>query len=399
MLLIHAYSRSYITDIINGIISCTQLKLNDNGHKIYNLGNNTPVELKEFISLCEQTVNRKATIINKEVPEGDVPITYADIIKAHKELNYIPLVNLNNGLKETFQWMLYNIYNKMNPLYEIDDCSHNIGDREYLKYPNYYPDFQDKLVEFKNMIIDQVKNNDSKSYVHFGDGDYFFLKNVPVGSAQPGKRALSTPYHLFDIKPFRDGWVKADYHCVEYLEGGMRDKLEELYPGQKTIATEYLYGLTMNRWFTKQFNGKIGLIGAGPKLDIIKELVKYPEYREYIGVDKFNDYIEIPQKFACDNLENTIEMVKEQLEKADPETRVYLYGVGHVKSGLIHHLPKFKKAIYLDVGAGIDGLAGIIDPDRPYALDWINYRMDNYDYSSIDLLNYNMHKDKNKIIL
>lgn len=288
----------------------------------------------------------------------------------------------------------------MNSLYEIQDCKHNIHDGQLqLKDPNYFPEFQNRLTDFKKQIMQQVKDNESKSYVHFGDGDYYFLKNIPIGSAQPGRRALSTPYHLFNIQPFRDGWTMADYHCIEYLEDGRRKKLNELYPGQKTIPTEYLYGLTMNRWFTKQFNGKIGLIGAGPKLNIIKELVKYPEYREYIGVDKFNDYIEIPQKFACDNLENTIKIVKEQLEKADPETRLYLYGVGHVKSGLIHHLPKFKKAIYLDVGAGIDGLAGLIDQDRPYAEDWKNFRMKNYDYSSIDLLNYNRYKDKNLILL
>ena len=80
-------------------------------------------------------------------------------------------------------------------------------------------------------------------------------------------------------------------------------------------------------------------------------------------------------------------MVKEQLEKANNETFIFLYGVGHVKSGLIHHLPKFKNAIYLDVGAGIDAIAGIIDPERPYAYGWNNYRMKNYNYSGIDLLN------------
>jgi hypothetical protein len=86
-------------------------------------------------------------------------------------------------------------------------------------------------------------------------------------------------------------------------------------------------------------------------------------------------------------------MVKEQLEKANKATFVYLYGVGHVKSGLIHHLPKIKNAIYLDVGAGIDGLAGLIDTDRPYANNWINYRLKNYNYNSLDLLNYDKNKD------
>jgi len=287
----------------------------------------------------------------------------------------------------------------MNEIYKIEGAEHNPIGKEYLKDPNFFPQFQKRLTEFKNQIIEQVENNEGKTYVHFGDGDYFFLKNIPVGSARPGKRALSVPYNQFDITPFREGWSKADYHCVEYLEKGMPEKLNELYPGQKTIPTEYLYGLTSNRWFLKTFKGKIGLIGAGPKLDLIKELMKHKKYQEYLGLEKFNDYIKIPQKFACDNLQDTINMVKEQLEKADPDTRLYLYGVGHVKSGLMHHLPNIKKAIYLDVGAGIDGIAGLLDPDRPYAKAWINHRLKNYYYSQLDLLNYNKYKDKNIVYL
>lgn len=287
----------------------------------------------------------------------------------------------------------------MNNLYKIEGSYHNPGGKEYLKDANFFPQFQERLAEFKKQVVREVENNEGKSYVHFGDGDYFFLKNVPVGSAKPGKRALSIPYHKFNIQPFRVGWANADYHCVEYLEKGMPEKLNELYPGQKTIPTEYLYGLTSNRWFFRTFKGKIGLIGAGPKLDLIKELMKNEKYQEYLGLEKFNDYIKIPQKFACDNLEGTITMVKEQLEKADPDTRVYLYGVGHVKSGLMHHLPNIKKAIYLDVGAGIDGIAGLLDPDRPYAKGWINHRLRNYDYSAMDLLNYNQYNDKNIVYL
>ena len=65
------------------------------------------------------------------------------------------------------------------------------------------------------------------------------------------KRALSIPYEKLDIKPFREGWEKADVHCVEYLERGMLQKIKELYPTQKTLPTEYIYGLLMNKWFLK----------------------------------------------------------------------------------------------------------------------------------------------------
>ena len=285
--------------------------------------------------------------------------------------------------------------NKYN--YDIEGTS-NVLDVRYANGELSYPTFQEDLIEFKNLIIQLEKDKKGTSFVHFGDGDYFFLQKKAVGSATPGKRALSIPYNKFDIIPFRKGWLKADYHCVEHLNNN-EQKLHELYPGQKTIATEFLYGLTMNRWFFTQFKGKIGLIGACEKLDIIKELMKYPEYQNYLGLEQFNDYINIPQKFACDNIDNTVNMVKTQLENSNPETFIFLYGVGHVKSGLIHHLPKIKNAIYLDIGAGIDALAGLIDPYRPYTNNWINYQMKEYNYGKIDLLQYSSSNDKNRKVI
>ena len=283
----------------------------------------------------------------------------------------------------------------MNNIYQIEGAKHRMHNGQlFLKDQTHFPEFLDKLSDFKKMIIDLVDKNENKTFVHFGDGDYFFLKKQSVGSASPGRRALSISYKNFNIEPFLTGWLKNDYYCVEYLEKNNRSMLSELYPNIDTIPTEYLYGLTMNRWFFRQFKGKIGLIGASNKLEIIKKLMEHEEYINYLGLDKFNDYISIPQKFACDNLENTINMVKTQLENSDPNTRIYLFGVGHVKSGLIHNLKKYKKAVYLDIGAGIDGLAGIIDPDRPYALGWNNYRMTEYNYNDVDLLCYDKNKDK-----
>ena len=271
---------------------------------------------------------------------------------------------------------------------------HQINEEAISRLPDY-PTFQEDLEKFKQFVIELERTKTGATFVHFGDGDYYFLKKIAIGSATPGRRALSIPYDQFDITPFVEGWKKADYHCVEYLERPMRGRLEELFPNSKTIATEFLYGLTMNRWFLKQFNGRIGLIGALDKMKIISELMNYKEYRDYLGIDKINDYIIIPQKFACDNLEDTVELVQEQLKDANPETFVFLYGVGHVKSGLIHRLKEVKNAIYLDVGGGIDGLAGILDPDRPYAKAWINHRMKDYNYGSVDLLNYNKDSDAN----
>ena len=64
-------------------------------------------------------------------------------------------------------------------------CFHN---------PDTYPEFQKKLEEFKKLLVELVKNNESKTFYKFGDGDYYFLKKMPVGSATPGRRALSKSY-------------------------------------------------------------------------------------------------------------------------------------------------------------------------------------------------------------
>jgi hypothetical protein len=59
-----------------------------------------------------------------------------------------------------------------------------------------------------------------------------------------------------------------------------------------------------------------------------------------------------------------------------------------VKTALLHKFKRYKKAVYVDVGGGIDALAGCIKPDRPYAHDWVNYRIKGFDYSKIDTAGY-----------
>ena len=158
---------------------------------------------------------------------------------------------------------------------------------------------------------------------------------------------------------------------------------------------EYGYGLVANKWFFKTFKGKIGLIGADKKIELIKSLMVYPEYHDYLGLDSFNDYIKVPQRFACDDLEATEKFVGEQLKNSTSD--IFLLGIGHVKSGLLHTLKKYKKAVYLDVGSSIDALAGIIEINRPYFGDWVNFQTRKFDYRTLDFLNY-QGQGKHKIL-
>ena len=256
-------------------------------------------------------------------------------------------------------------------------CFHN---------PDTYPEFQKKLEEFKKLLVELVDNNESKTFYKFGDGDYYFLQKMPVGSATPGRRALSKSYESIGHERFVEGAQLCDYYtCEIYPENIAHYK--EVIQRDIDFPAEYGYGLVTNKWLLQTFAGKIGLIGANTKMNIIQNVIEAPQYQEYLGLEKFEDYISLPQKFACDDLDATEKMVGEQLEKST--SKIFLMGMGHVKSGLIHRLKKYTDAVFFDVGASIDAIAGVIDTDRPYAGDWTNYQIDEPSlYEGVDLLAY-----------
>ena len=249
-----------------------------------------------------------------------------------------------------------------------------------------YPKFQEELEKFKHLLIELVYLKEPKTFYKFGDGDYYFLNKIPTGSATPGRRALSKSYDDINHDAFVKGAQECDYYtCEIYPEN--RVNYLDVIQRQIDFPAEFGYGLVANKWLLKTFAGQIGLIGAGSKLNIIKHLMEAPQYQEYLGLEKFEDYISLPQKFACDDLDATEEMVASQLMKST--SKIFLMGMGHVKSGLIHRLSKYRNAVFLDVGASIDALAGIIDVDRPYAGDWTNYQIDDVQlYKGIDFLAY-----------
>ncbi len=92
---------TYIDDIVSGIICALDNKNNINCD-IYNLGNSNPVTLNEFIKTCEKVTGKKAIYDICDDQLGDVPITYADISKAKRDLDYKPKTSLEDGLTKFF---------------------------------------------------------------------------------------------------------------------------------------------------------------------------------------------------------------------------------------------------------------------------------------------------------
>ena len=270
-------------------------------------------------------------------------------------------------------------------MYKIDGTVNNDTDSSF-ENKDTYPNFQEQLLEFKELLVNLVDTNESKTFYKFGDGDYFFLKKQSVGSAAPGRRALSKSYLDIDHQQFIEGSKLCDYYTCEIYPLN-RQRFSEVIDRKIDFPAEYGYGLVANKWLLQTFAGKIGLIGANTKMNIIQNLMEAPQYQEYLGITKFEDYISLPQRFACDDLDATEKMVGDQLKNST--SKIFLMGMGHVKSGLIHRLKKYTDAVFLDVGASIDAIAGIIDVDRPFVADWVNYQIDEREmYDDVDLLAY-----------
>jgi hypothetical protein len=238
---------------------------------------------------------------------------------------------------------------------------------------------------WKILIANKIISGQNFVALKFGDGDHYFLTKQEVGSAKPGKRALSVSYSEIDMRPFEAGMEQADLIACESVPTNLRN-LELLRKGKGAdFPAEFIYASVANRWLTKTFQGNLGIIGASEKIDLIESLLEHNSYRGYLGILGEVKLVRIPQKFACDNLGKTIELITGQLDIAG--NRTYLMGIGHVKFGLVEALKNYENSQFLDIGSGIDALAGVIDVRRPYFADWTNFRFSNPDsYSKIDLL-------------
>ena len=92
---------TYIDDLIDGMMAVLQ---RHKGFEIYNLGESRTTSLKELIRMIEGCLGKKAKIKAVEPQPGDVSITYADITKAKRLLNYQPKIEMEEGIKKFVEW-------------------------------------------------------------------------------------------------------------------------------------------------------------------------------------------------------------------------------------------------------------------------------------------------------
>lgn len=98
---------TWIDDIVAGVVS-TALDAprspNPARHRIYNIGNNRPVELGRFIEVVEEAVGKRAEKIMEPMQPGDVHATYANVDALARDYGFAPTTPLEEGIPRFVKW-------------------------------------------------------------------------------------------------------------------------------------------------------------------------------------------------------------------------------------------------------------------------------------------------------
>ncbi len=115
----HRRDFTYVDDIADGVVRVTDIvpggdpawsgETPDSGssfapYRLYNIGNNQPVELLQFIGLLEQALGIKAEMNLLPMQPGDVPDTYADIADLVNDVGYRPDTPVEEGIARFVAW-------------------------------------------------------------------------------------------------------------------------------------------------------------------------------------------------------------------------------------------------------------------------------------------------------
>lgn len=73
-------------------------------YRLFNIGNNNPVELTRFIEVIEEKLGRKAIRNNMEIQDGDVPETYADVEDLMRTVDFRPSTTIEDGVGRFIDW-------------------------------------------------------------------------------------------------------------------------------------------------------------------------------------------------------------------------------------------------------------------------------------------------------
>lgn len=110
---------TYIDDIVEGVVRVLDKAPEGNPgwdgrhpdpassvapYRLYNIGNNNPVQLMDFIAALEKTLGKKARKNFLPLQPGDVPSTYADVQDLVHDLGYKPATSVEEGIDKFVRW-------------------------------------------------------------------------------------------------------------------------------------------------------------------------------------------------------------------------------------------------------------------------------------------------------
>jgi len=117
---------TYIDDIVEGVVRVIDRPASPNPdwsgktpdsatsyapYRIYNIGNNQPVELMRYIEVLEQSLGKKAKLEMLPMQDGDVPATYANTENLENEVGFRPRTSVEHGIAKFVEW--YKSYHRV----------------------------------------------------------------------------------------------------------------------------------------------------------------------------------------------------------------------------------------------------------------------------------------------
>ena len=115
----HRRDFTYIDDIVEGVIRILDRPAPPNSAwsgaqpdpgtssapwRVYNIGNNSPVELMDYIAALEHALGQKAEVDMLPLQPGDVPDTYADVADLVEQFDYKPSTPVEKGVANFVAW-------------------------------------------------------------------------------------------------------------------------------------------------------------------------------------------------------------------------------------------------------------------------------------------------------
>ena len=113
---------TYVDDIVTGVVNVilnpakkptekSEWNPTQAPYKIYNIGNNNPVKLMDFIQAIEEAFGKKFQMKMMDLQPGDVPSTYADVDDLVYDFDYKPNTSIQTGIEQFISW--YKAYYKV----------------------------------------------------------------------------------------------------------------------------------------------------------------------------------------------------------------------------------------------------------------------------------------------